>query len=54
MESELSSYFPAPECIKNGSVRKVYSYVPLDDDEIAAIEEFRIHTHDNNISVPDW
>jgi hypothetical protein len=54
MESSISSYYPSLSDIKDHKWRKIYSNVPLDPDEQAAIQTFLSYTSSNKISVPEW
>ncbi|CAG9313264.1 unnamed protein product [Blepharisma stoltei] len=52
MESSLEAYQPLPEDIKRGTIRKVYSFVPLDPDEEEALAKFRAYATKNAIQIP--
>jgi hypothetical protein len=41
MESLIENYSPLSEDIKSGTTRKVYSYVPLEENEEQAIKNLK-------------
>ncbi|CAG9310850.1 unnamed protein product [Blepharisma stoltei] len=52
MENSLEAYQPLPEFIKRGTIRKVYSFVPLDPDEEEALSKFRAFATKKRIQIP--
>jgi hypothetical protein len=54
MERSLEHYQPSAEDIKEGKRRKIYTRVPLDQEDESTIAAFRQYTSANNIPVPDW
>ena len=54
MEYSLESYTPLPEDIIQGNTRKIYSFVPLSEEEEATIRIFQEYAEKNAIEVPSW